>query len=110
MTAALTSFALVTALHELITVHTAGLQILATTSSIILMNLTAPPENIGAINGAGQTLASFGRAAGPAVGGVTWALTVQTGLHGHQYLAFAFIGACAMLGQLLYIWVKVPES
>ncbi|KAK9814275.1 hypothetical protein WJX72_003276 [[Myrmecia] bisecta] len=85
-------------------------QILGTTSAIILMTRTAPAENMGAVNGAGQTLASFGRAAGPALGGILWALTIQTGLPGHQYLAFACTAAAALLAQLLYVRVRLPPD
>ena len=40
--------------------------------SMILVNLTAPIEQIGPVNGAGNTLAAGMRALGPALSGQLW--------------------------------------
>ncbi|KAL4856775.1 Protein ZINC INDUCED FACILITATOR-LIKE 1 [Chlorella vulgaris] len=44
----------------------------AFTGSLILVNAAAPKESLGAVNGAGQSLASLVRALGPALGGLSW--------------------------------------
>ena len=74
----------------------------AFTSSMVMLNVAAPREHIGAINGVGQTLASFVRGAGPALGGGLWSVSVGSGLSGSQFIVFAFISCVALAGNALY--------
>eukprot|EP00884_Botryococcus_braunii_P022703 jgi/Botrbrau1/9116/Bobra.0305s0020.1 len=76
-------------------------------SSSILVNLMAPPQQVGAINGASQTLASFVRAVGPALGGYVWAFSLSWGI-GHQFFPFAMASFVAVLGSLLYYGLEIP--
>ena len=66
----------------------------AFTSCLVLVNLAAPKESLGVVNGAGQTLASGVRALGPWLGGILWSLSLVTfnslGIPaGHQWVPFA---------------------
>jgi len=66
----------------------------AFTSCLVLVNLAAPKESLGSVNGAGQTLASGVRALGPWLGGILWSLSLVTfnslGIPaGHQWVPFA---------------------
>ena len=66
----------------------------AFTSCLVLVNLAAPKESLGQVNGAGQTLASGVRALGPWLGGILWSLSLVTfnslGIPaGHQWVPFA---------------------
>ena len=65
----------------------------AFTSCLVLVNLAAPKESLGQVNGAGQTLASGVRALGPWLGGMLWSLSLVTfnsfGIPaGHQWVPF----------------------
>lgn len=87
----------------------------AFTGCIILVNVVAPKESLGAVNGVGQTLASAVRAAGPALGGLFWAWSLTLFKYlgfesswGHQFLPFLF-GAMVALATLgVYAKVKLP--
>ena len=48
------------------------------------------------------------RAAGPALCGNIWAMTVQSGLKGQQFLAFALVSAALFGTRLLYMLVNLP--
>ena len=74
----------------------------AFTACLILVNAAAPKDALGAVNGAGQALASAVRALGPALGGLSWAWSLQLepalpAWLPHQYLPFA-VAAAMMLG------------
>jgi hypothetical protein len=60
----------------------------------------------GAINGVGQTLASFVRGAGPALGGGLWSATVASGLPESQFVVFCFVSAIAIGGNVLYSFLE----
>ena len=66
------------------------------------MNTAAPREQIGAVNGAGQTLASLVRAIGPALGGVLWGAVASLKLQGAQVLPFACVSATLACCQGIY--------
>lgn len=66
----------------------------AFTSCLVLVNLAAPKESLGQVNGLGQTLASAVRALGPWLGGILWSLSLvvfkSLGIPaGHQWVPFA---------------------
>ena len=71
-------------------------------SSMVMVNVAAPKAHVGAINGVGQTLASFVRGVGPALAGALWSLSVATGLANSQFIVFAIVSALAAAGNGLY--------
>ena len=58
--------------------------------------------------GAAQTLAAFVRAVGPALGGLSWALSLRLALPGHQFLAFALVSVGLAATRVLYGFVRLP--
>jgi len=82
----------------------------AFTSCLVLVNLAAPKESLGQVNGAGQTLASAVRALGPWLGGILWSLSLAVfkslGIpSGHQWVPFALpvmlaVGCLSIYGRL----------
>lgn len=74
-------------------------------SSMVMVNVAAPKAHVGAINGVGQTLASFVRGMGPALAGALWSLSVATGLHDSQFIVFAIVAALAAAGNALYCFL-----
>ena len=78
--------------------------------SMILVNNAAPRHSLGKVNGAGQMVASFVRAIGPAMAGVIWGSTTQLELPGKQFLPFAFVSVISFLTQFLYVFVHLPSS
>jgi hypothetical protein len=87
----------------------------AFTSCLVLVNLVAPKESLGAVNGLGQTLASGVRALGPALAGIMWAGSIQVfnalgQLWGHQFLPFSFVSFVAFLTLFIYRQVTVPSE
>ncbi|GIL70232.1 hypothetical protein Vretifemale_1079 [Volvox reticuliferus] len=81
----------------------------AFTGSIIAVNAAPSQEQLGAVNGVGQTLAALVRGVGPALGGLLWA--VSLGLHspGQQFLTFGLIAAVAAANFGLYGFVRLPN-
>jgi hypothetical protein len=80
----------------------------AFTSSMVVLNVASPKEHIGAINGAGQTLASFVGGAAAALGGGLWSASVSSGLPGSQFSVFCFISCVAVGGNMLYALLNQP--
>lgn len=74
----------------------------AFTACIVLVNVAAPKEYLGKINGVGQTLASLMRGTGPLIGGWLWAVAVNLASPGHQYLPFAVAAVIALLTDRIY--------
>ena len=60
--------------------------------------------------GAAQTLAAFVRAVGPALGGLSWALSLRLALPGHQFLAFALVSVGLAATRVLYGFVRLPGN
>ncbi|KAG2445989.1 hypothetical protein HXX76_000592 [Chlamydomonas incerta] len=81
----------------------------AFTGSIIAVNAAPSQEQLGAVNGVGQTLAALVRGVGPALGGILWA--VSLGLHsaGQQFLTFVIIALIAVGNYFLYAFVRLPN-
>ena len=83
----------------------------AFTSSMVLVNEAAPRESIGLVNGAGQTLASFVRAVGPALGGGLWgfaATSLRPPLG--QFLPFFLVRLGLVASSLVYTRVLPPPG
>jgi hypothetical protein len=59
---------------------------------MVLVNSLPPPSQLGAVNGAGQTLASLVRGLGPLTGGLLWGVALRVP-HG----AFLVFGLCACI-------------
>jgi hypothetical protein len=89
----------------------------AFTGCIILVNAVAPKDSLGAVNGAGQSLASLVRALGPALGGLSWGWSLQLAELAwwprwlpHQFLPFAAAGALALATDIVYWHLSMPEG
>ena len=67
-----------------------------------MVNSAAPRDAMGAVNGFGQGLASFVRAAGPALGGLMWGLSTTVKAPAHQFLPFACVAVGFVATQMLY--------
>ncbi|KAK9822464.1 hypothetical protein WJX81_005081 [Elliptochloris bilobata] len=76
-------------------------KIISLTSSTIIINLAAPRDQMGAVNGMAMALASLSRALGPAVGGMAWAVVVSLP-RGLAFAGFAAMGVACALTQLFY--------
>lgn len=83
-------------------------QCCAFTGAMILVNTSSPASQLGAVNGAGQTLASLVRGLGPLLGGVVWgaALRVARG----QFLVFAMAAGVALGAALLFTFLRPAEA
>jgi hypothetical protein len=90
----------------------------AFTSCLVLVNLVAPKESLGEVNGLGQTLASGMRALGPFLGGVMWAGSIRlftflgaddNTVWGHQFLPFMLSTAIAGCCMFIYLKLHIPD-
>lgn len=81
----------------------------ALNSSNIVVNLIAPKESMGKINGAAMALQSAGRAIGPLLSGSMWALSVTLHKPGQQFTGFICLGIASAALQIIYAFLKVPE-
>lgn len=75
---------------------------LALSSSNMLVNLLAPPDQVGAVNGAAMTIASFSRTLGPATAGAVWAASIALARPGQQFLPFGMVASAACGAVVLY--------
>ncbi|KAK8029751.1 MFS general substrate transporter [Apiospora rasikravindrae] len=75
---------------------------MAIPSTVILLTESAPDKSVlGTIHGAGNMLASFARAVGPALGGWVFALGVEEGVIGLVWwLYLVIIAVCALIWSL----------
>lgn len=73
------------------------------TSSMIMVNSAAPRNAMGAVNGFGQGMACFVRAAGPALGGLMWGLSTTVHFAGSQFLPFMCVAVGFLATQTLYM-------
>lgn len=78
------------------------------TSSMVILNLSASEETLGAVNGVGQMLASLARAVGPAICGAVWAFSVKFNFLGHQSLPFVFLACGSLLTFYLCAFLDIP--
>ncbi|KAI8101150.1 hypothetical protein M9435_001258 [Picochlorum sp. BPE23] len=87
----------------------------AFTACIVLVNLAAPKESLGEVNGLGQTLASGVRALGPFLGGVMWASSIRLfaimgNAWGHQFVPFALSALVAFCTLFIYYNIDISEE
>ena len=80
----------------------------AFTGAIIMVNAAPQPEQLGDVNGVGQTLAALVRGIGPAMGGIMWAASLDIHSAGQQFLPFAVIAVVAVVNWVLFGCVTVP--
>jgi len=80
------------------------------TSSMVMVNRSAPQSQLGEVNGAGQMLASFVRGLGPAMAGVEWGASVTSTRANAQFYAFGSVSLTSLLGLALYRRVDFGES
>lgn len=85
----------------------------AFTGTMIVVNTSVEdPQQLGAVNGVGQSLASLARGIGPAAGGLLWGMTVNLQGHviGAQLLPFACVASTAVVALLIYAFVKPTDG
>ena len=84
----------------------------AFTGTMITVNTSVHPQQLGAVNGVGQSLASLARGVGPAMGGLLWGITVDLQGHvaGAQLLPFACVAGTAVVALLIYAFVQPTEA
>ncbi|WIA44282.1 hypothetical protein OEZ86_007089 [Tetradesmus obliquus] len=82
----------------------------AFTSSMILVNALPPPQQLGQVNGVGQSLASLARGLGPGLGGVLWGAAVGFNSPGAALLPYGLVAGVALGGWGIYWFVAMPEG
>lgn len=83
----------------------------AFTGAIVMVNALSRPEQLGAVNGVGQTLASLARGVGPAVAGVLWGATVEgLRVQGAQMVPYLMVALTAILGLVIYCCLRPFEG
>eukprot|EP00775_Hariotina_reticulata_P003088 gene3088-3367_t len=76
-----------------------------------MVNALSKPEQLGAVNGVGQTLASLARGLGPAVAGVLWGATVEgLKVQGAQMVPYLMVALTAILGLVIYCCLRPFEG
>ena len=90
-------------------------KIMSLASSTILINLAAlklaGPSQIGAVNGASQTVAAVARAIGPALGGMLYATFASSDLFAAVWWPFVACATGMLLTSILYaVCVRPPNS
>ncbi|KAG2188678.1 hypothetical protein INT44_003817 [Umbelopsis vinacea] len=72
------------------------------TAIMLMVNNSAPVDQLGTVNGVGQTSVSFVRAIGPALGGSLWSfsLTSGFGFPFNYYFVFIFMSFLSLLNYL----------
>lgn len=83
-------------------------KVCALNSSMIAVNLVAPKAAMGAVNGGSNTLQSGGRAMGPLLSGMVWAMVVSLHVAGQQFVAFSLLAIGFTLTQFLYGGLELP--
>lgn len=83
----------------------------------MIVNAAAPKESLGAVNGAGQSIASLVRALGPALGGLSWAWSLQLAAQHwwpawlpHQFVPFVITALMALGTDLIYWGLRMPSE
>ena len=89
----------------------------AFTSCLILVNASAPRAALGAVNGTGQSLASFVRALGPALGGLSWGWSHQLAAAAWwpawlppQFMPFAAAATVLFATDAVYRGLRLPDA
>mmetsp|Transcript_22034 Transcript_22034/g.30258 ORF Transcript_22034/g.30258 Transcript_22034/m.30258 type:complete len:502 (+) Transcript_22034:3-1508(+) len=78
---------------------------LAFTASMIQVNHSVLEDDLGKVNGFGQSLASLSRAVGPAIGGALWSISMH-----YHFVFLNFIATSAVLVACVIINRQLPES
>ncbi len=73
---------------------------------MVIVNVVAPRESMGAVNGVGQTIAASVRTAGPAMAGVLWSASLGLAWGGHEFLPFSAAAVAALVTQVLYLCIN----
>lgn len=76
---------------------------------MVIVNLVAPREAMGSVNGVGQTAAAAVRALGPALAGIMWGASLGLTVPGHQFLPFTAAAVAAIGTQVLYLFLRMPK-
>jgi len=82
----------------------------AFTGCMFLVNKFSPPDQIGAVNGAGMTIASLSRAVGPIIGGWLWTTAMAWGVPGYQYLTFGIAGLLCFATSVFFKAMPRPPT
>lgn len=83
----------------------------AFTAAIIMVNAApSSPGQLAVVNGVGQTLASFVRGVGPAMGGVLWAVSLGLQSSGQQFLSYGIVASSALGALIVYYVVRVQKA
>lgn len=82
----------------------------AFTGAMVMVNALASPEQLGAVNGVGQSLAALARGIGPAMGGLLWGVAVHIARPGAQLLPYGAVACCALLCWLIFVHVRPLEG
>jgi len=72
------------------------------TSSAMMVNLVAPSDHLGAVNGMNQMCVSFCRMAGPTLGGLAWGAAVRAELPFHSYAIYGTLAAGLFATSFVY--------
>lgn len=85
--------------------------IMAFTSTIVAVNLCAPRNEMGVVNGVGQALAAGMRAAAPACAGMLWSATMSfPGVRARGLVAFSVVGVVALVARVVCGQVELLED
>ena len=84
-------------------------KIMSLSSSTIVVNSVAPMEQIGSVNGAGQTFNALARSVGPLIAGVLWGQFAGSHIVGKQYLPFLIGTVALLIPLLLYMRIELKQ-
>ncbi|GAX74058.1 hypothetical protein CEUSTIGMA_g1508.t1 [Chlamydomonas eustigma] len=77
--------------------------------SIIMVNASPEPSELGQVNGLGQATASLVRGLGPALAGLIWAFSLSMHLDGQQFLMYGCVASIALFAFVAWGQVTVPR-
>eukprot|EP01023_Acetabularia_acetabulum_P037144 TRINITY_DN3516_c0_g2_i1.p1 TRINITY_DN3516_c0_g2~~TRINITY_DN3516_c0_g2_i1.p1 ORF type:complete len:587 (-),score=47.04 TRINITY_DN3516_c0_g2_i1:1229-2863(-) len=80
------------------------------TCSMVMVNGSSPPDQLGSVNGVGQTFGSFARGVGPFIGGMLWAISLHMPIPGHQFFVFIVTSGIMICTALLYNKFQASED
>eukprot|EP01024_Parvocaulis_polyphysoides_P002215 TRINITY_DN1070_c0_g2_i2.p3 TRINITY_DN1070_c0_g2~~TRINITY_DN1070_c0_g2_i2.p3 ORF type:complete len:120 (+),score=19.40 TRINITY_DN1070_c0_g2_i2:3-362(+) len=80
------------------------------TCSMVMVNSSSPQEQLGTVNGVGQTFGAFARGVGPFIGGMLWAMSLHMGVPGHQFFVFIITAMLMIVNALLYNRYQTPDG
>lgn len=93
------------------------LQVVSFTAIMVIVNNSAPPSELGAVNGLGQSLAAIARGIGPVLGGCLWTVSLVIGESSQSALCpstaslwIPFIARALVLLVAVYFGCVLPRS